>query len=202
MTFYGFAKTVIRITARVLWRARVVGAENVPLDGPVIVACNHVSLLDPPVLGACCPRTVHYMAKRELFEIPVLGPMIRALNAYPVDRQGSATGAIKRSIEVLRAGEAIGIFPEGGRNLSGDVRARQGVALLASLVSAPVVPAAILGSARALRGARITVVFGRPIRFESGRKATRDDLAKFTASVMEEIRALSGSVTSAGPFCA
>ncbi len=73
--------------------------------------------------------------------MPVLGPLIAAVGAYPVDREGSAAAAIKRSVDVLRAGGCIGIFPEGGRNVAGDKEARQGVALLASLGKAPVVPA-------------------------------------------------------------
>ena len=194
---YAFAKLVVRAVGRILWRVDVRGAANVPRDGPLIVACNHISLLDPPLLGGSCPRKINYMAKRELFAIPVFGPLIRALAAYPVDREGSAAGAIKRSIEVLRRGEAIGIFPEGGRNASGAAQARRGVALLASLAHAPVVPAAIVGSDRAARLGRVTVVFGTPIRLDPGRKASRDDLAKFTDAVMGEIRALAQSVSRA-----
>ncbi|MHB8432588.1 MAG: lysophospholipid acyltransferase family protein [Candidatus Tyrphobacter sp.] len=196
MTLYGCAKVGIRAFSRVVWRVRVEGAQNVPAIGPLIVACNHLSLLDPPILGAYCPRPLRYMTKRELFEIPLFGPLIRAVGAYPVDREGSAFGAVKRSIEMLRAGEAIGIFPEGGRNPTGEARAREGVALLASLAKAPVVPAAIVGSDRALRLHAMKVVFGPALRLDGGRKATRDELAKFTATVMGEIRALAKRVNS------
>lgn len=194
---YAIAKALIYAGARLFWRVRVTGAQNVPAHGPVIIACNHVSLVDPPVLGACCPRTIRYMAKRQLFAVPLLGPLIRALGAFPVDREGSAAGAIKRSVEVLRAGEAIGIFPEGGRNPRGEAQVRQGVALLASLSHAPVVPAAIVGSGSALRCGSIEVVFGCPMQLEAGRKATRDDLAKFTDAVMGEIDTLGRKADSA-----
>lgn len=197
MSLYAVAKFIIRIVSRLLWRLRVYGADNVPRNGPLIVACNHISLADPPVLGAACPRRIHYMAKRQLFAIPVFGPLIRALGAYPVDREGSATGAVKRSIAMLRAGEAIGVFPEGGRNMSGAARARQGVALLASLAGAPVVPAAIVGSDRATRLGTMKVIFGNPLRLDPERKATRDDLAKFTDAVMGEIHTLAQSVDRA-----
>lgn len=190
MSFYQFSKVVVGFTARVLWRVRVYGAEHVPVDGSLIVACNHMSLVDPPVLGAFCPRKLHYMAKRELFAIPVLGPVIRSLGAYPVDRVGSARGAIKRSIEVLSKGESIGIFPEGGRNVTGLGEARAGVALLAALSRAPVVPAAIVGSNRAVALGRIQVHFGRPLRLNARGKASREELAKFTDSIMTEIRML------------
>ncbi len=198
MTLYGCAKVAIHAVSRLVWRVRVEGAQNVPAVGPLIVACNHVSLLDPPILGAYCPRPLRYMAKRELFTIPLFGPLIRAVGAYSVDREGSALGAVKRSIEILRSGEAIGIFPEGGRNPSGEARAREGVALLASLGKAPVIPAAIVGSSRALRLHAMKVVFGPPLRLDGGRKATRDELAKFTATVMGEIRALAEGVNRVG----
>ena len=191
--FYDFAKWLVRTLLRAVWRGRVSGSENVPRSGPLIVACNHVSYLDPPFMGCVCPRRIRYMAKKELFAIPILGTMIRALGAYPVDRQGSATAAIKRSLEVLKGGGAVGIFPEGTRNRTGTIAPQTGVALLASLAEAPVVPACILGTDRALRLARINVAFGPPIALPAGRKATRDDLAKFTVEIMDAIAALAES---------
>ncbi len=191
--FYDFAKVVVRALARTIWRARVVGAQNVPTGGPLIVACNHVSYYDPPLLGCLCPRRLRYIAKKELFTIPVLGPVIRALGAYAVDRRGSAAGAIKRSLRVLESGGAVGIFPEGTRNRGGEAPAQTGVALLATLAQAPVVPARIRGSDRALRLARIDLAFGRPLAPPPGGKATRDDLAKFTAEIMRAIDELAES---------
>jgi 1-acyl-sn-glycerol-3-phosphate acyltransferase len=192
--FYDFSKLAVRALARTLWRARVFGAENVPPTGPLIIACNHISYLDPPVLGCLCPRRISYMAKKELFRIPVLGVVIRGLGAYVVDREGSATGAVKRSLQVLQSGEAIGIFPEGTRNPRGIVAAQTGVALLASLAQAPVAPACIRGTDRATRLGRIDVAFGAPLEPPAGRKARRDDLAKFTAEIMKAIEVLAESI--------
>ena len=169
---------------------RVFGGQNMPKTGPVIVACNHVSYFDPPVLGTASPRRIQYMAKEELFRIPVLGPLISAVGAYPVDREGSATAAIKRSVEVLRAGGAIGIFPEGTRNLTGTAEVHGGVALLASLGKAPVVPARLVGTAGAKRLAAIRVYFGAPLALPADRKATREEMANFTGEVMGAIRSL------------
>ena len=194
MSLYGFAKALIRTIGAPLWRLRAYGKRNVPMTGPLIVACNHISNLDPPLLGACCPRRISYMAKRELFEIPVLGPLITAVGAYPVDREGSSRAAIKRSVEILRAGGCVGIFPEGGRTVHGDKEARTGVALLASLAKAPVTPAYIGGSARAGRLGQIKVAFGKPLSLPADRKATRDDLAKFTEDVMGAIWSLRESI--------
>lgn len=190
--FYDFSKSTVRLIARLLWRARVFGIENVPRDGGLIVACNHLSYLDPPIMGCLCPRRVRYMAKKELFSIPVLGTMIRGLGAYSVDRRGSATGAIKRSLQVLQTGGVVGIFPEGTRNRSGTVTPQTGVALLASMAQVPVVPALIHGTDRALRLARVDVAFGAPLP-PPARKATRDDLAKFTADLMKAIELLAES---------
>ncbi len=174
---------------RVLRRFRVVGAELVPAAGPLIIACNHVSYLDPPTLGAACPRPVLYMAKVELFRIPVLGPLIRALGAFPVDRSRGDVAAIKAAARVLQAGAVFGIFPEGGRNPERTKQAQMGVALLASLSGAPVIPAYVSGTA-AGRLAPVTVTFGEPLRFEPGQKARRDDLAKWTQELMNRIYGL------------
>jgi 1-acyl-sn-glycerol-3-phosphate acyltransferase len=185
-TFWAFFGTV--------WRMRVHGGDNVPKHGPVIVACNHISYLDPPVLGTASPRRLSYMAKQELFKIPVLGTLISAVGSYPVDRKGSAAAAIKRSVEVLRKGGAIGIFPEGTRNLTGENEARGGVALLASLGKAPVVPANVVGTSGAKKLAKFDVVFGKPMALPQDRKATREEMANFTDEVMRAIRSLPESI--------
>lgn len=192
--FYDFAKSAVRLLMRVVWRARAFGTANVPAVGPLIVACNHVSYLDPPAMGCFCPRRISYMAKKELFQIPLLGPVIRGLGAYPVDRSGSATAAIKRSLQVLQSGGAVGIFPEGTRNRDGTVEAQTGVALLASLAGARVVPACIRGSERALSLGRIDVAFGAPLALPAGGKATREELSKFTGEIMKAIETLTESM--------
>lgn len=187
---YSCARFTIECILRVVWRARATGRENVPMHGPLIVAANHVSYLDPPLLGAFCPRRISYMAKKELFDVPIFGGALRSVGAYPVSRDGSARAAIKRSLDVLQSGEAIGIFPEGTRNLDGSAQVHNGVALLASMADCPVVPAALSGTADAGKLARMRVSYGKPMRLPAGRKATRDDLHAFSENVMRAIRAL------------
>lgn len=189
---YDAAAGTLRVLFRVIFRARTAGTANVPLHGALIVACNHISYVDPPAL-CFCPRRISFMAKKELFAIPLLGPLIAALGAFPVDRHGSARAAIARSLDVLREGGTIGIFPEGTRNLSGEVRPQTGVALLASISGAPVLPACVLGGDRSARLGKMKVVFGKPMALSRERKATRDDLAKFTTDVMNAIEALARS---------
>ena len=185
--FYAFCRQLVRQILRAGWRLKVVGAERVPLAGPLIVACNHVSYFDPPALGAACPRPLSYMAKAELFSIPVLGPMIGALGAYPVDRSRGDVSAIKRSLDVLKTGTALGIFPEGTRNPTGEIVPQSGVALLADLSGAPVLPAYVAGSTNPRRLGQITVIFGEPLRFERVQKARREDLAKHTDEIMTRV---------------
>ncbi len=190
---YDFAASLLRVIFVTAFRARAYGTENVPREGPLIVACNHISYLDPPAL-CFCPRRISFMAKKELFEIPVLGPAIRGVGAYPVDRHGSAKAAIKRSLAVLQSGGVVGIFPEGTRNLKGDIVPQTGVALLASMSGAPVLPACVVGGDRASKLGQMKVAFGKPLVLATGGKATRDDLAKFTQEIMSAIQALAGSI--------
>lgn len=190
MSFYDFAKILVGGALRTVWRLRVEGAERVPASGPLIVAANHVSYFDPPALGVAMPRPIHYMAKTELFNMPILSTILPWLNAFPVDRSRGDVSAIKRSVEVLRSGAAVGIFPEGTRNTTGLVQPQVGIALLASLSQAPVLPAYISGTAQAGALAQIEVAFGEPFDVAGGRKATREDLAKWTDEIMARVFAL------------
>lgn len=192
MTFYDFARAVTGAWCYGPLRMRVVGTENVPRTGPLIVACNHISYVDPVALGVALPRRVWYMAKVELFRIPVLGPTIAALGAYPVDRGKGDVAAIRGSLRVLKEGKAVGIFPEGTRNLHGDAVVHTGVALLASLAGAPVLPAFVRGGDYAKRFGKLSVAFGEPMSLAKGHngKATREELANQTSAIMAQIRAL------------
>lgn len=192
--FYAFARGLCGVILRLVWRLRSRDAKHVPLDGAVILACNHVSYLDPVVLGVGAPRPVTYLAKKELFAIPVLGTTIRGLGAYPLDRANGGVAAVRAALRALKDGRCIGIFPEGTRNLRGDAEEKGGAALLASLSGAPVVPCAIAGTRHAKRLHPITVVYGEPLTIPRNRKANGDDLEKWTAEIMRRIRALEESI--------
>ena len=193
MTFYDVAKVVVGAIARTIFRLRVVGAEKVPTTGPLIVAANHISNFDPPLLGVALPRPVAYMAKKELFAMPVIKQLIPRLNAYPVDRQAGGTAALRASLRLLKEGSAVGIFPEGGRNVSGTNEEKAGAAFLAAASGAPVVPAAIVGTRKLRPFRRVTVIFGDPVRVERNRQSDGGDLEKGAAEIMQRIRALEGS---------
>lgn len=166
---------------RLWFRLTGVGVEHVPREGPLLVAANHLSVLDPPLVGAVLPRELDFMAKAELFRVPGLAGLIRRLNAHPVDRSGSDAAALRLALRLLAAGRALLIFPEGTRGVEGRLGpARAGAGMLAAMSEVPVVPTCIRGTGRALpRGAivprpvRVTVTFGAPLRFARGRGKTR-----------------------------
>ena len=178
---YAILKVMIAALSRVLFRLSVVGAERVPREGRLLLASNHLSVLDPALIGAVMPRELDYMAKTELFRIPGFGALIRRLNAHPVDRSGSDSAALRLALRLLGDGRAVLVFPEGTRGTEGHLQpARPGAGMLAALSGAPVVPVYVQGSGRALprgavlpRPARVTVTFGAPIRFVRKRGRTR-----------------------------
>ncbi len=177
--FYRVARGLCKLVCLVLWRFRATGADNVPRTGPVIVACNHISYLDPVALGIGLPRMLTYLAKKQLFEIPVLGPIIRGCGAYPLDRDAGGVAAVRVALRVLKEGRCIGIFPEGTRNLTGTAPEKGGAAFLAALSGAPVVPAAVCGTKDAKRFAQIRVAYGEPLIIVRNRKADDGDLEKW-----------------------
>ena len=178
---YATLKPLVAMFGRVWFRLSAVGTELVPRDGPVLLASNHQSVLDPPLIGCVLPRELDYMAKTELFRIPGFGALIHALNAHPVDRSGSDSAALRLALRLLGAGRAVLVFPEGTRSAEGRLGpAHAGAGMLAALSGAPVLPVYIQGSGRALprgavvpRPARVTVRFGAPVRFARERGRTR-----------------------------
>ena len=179
--FYLFGRTFFQILLNLFYGLRIEGMGNVPRSGGLVVASNHISALDPPVMGVSVPREIHYMAKKELFEIRWLDPLIRGLRAFPVDREGTDIGAIKGALRRLGDGLAVGIFAEGTRNASGRT-AFNGAAFLAQRAGVPLLPAAIWREGR-----RYRVRFGDPL-LPSGR--SKEEISSLTQRLMDDIRTL------------
>jgi cytidylate kinase len=167
---YAANQWVIRIGARILWGLTGEGVENVPRNGAVILAANHKSYLDPPLIGSLLPREIHYLAKRELFDVPLLRNWIRAGNAIPIDRQGFDRDGIERALGVLRRGGALLVFPEGTRiRQAGMGPPREGIGMLVARSGVPVVPVHARGTwpkeRRWFRRGGIRIRYGEPILF-------------------------------------
>jgi 1-acyl-sn-glycerol-3-phosphate acyltransferase len=148
---------------------RVYGAERVPLTGGLVVAANHFSWIDPPALGAACPRTLYYMAKVEAHRVPGLGQLMRSFGAFSVRRGESDREAVRTMREIVRSGHALGLFVEGTRQTAGvPGRAQPGAAMVAINESVPVIPAAIHGSHEWRLGSfrPVSVAWGLPFEFE------------------------------------
>ncbi len=190
----------VRGLARLLFRLEVFGEGNVPLEGALVVASNHLSLLDPPLIGCACPRELRYVAKAELFRIPVLSALFRRLGGFPVERGTADVGAIRTALHHLREGRAVLIFIEGTRG-SGDclLPPTPGATLLARQSGAPVLPTAIIGTHRAMpkgaklpRLAKVKVAFGKPVSYAElfGERTDRAARDAFTEYLMEQIATL------------
>lgn len=144
---YKSSRTFLRCAFWLGGGLEVHGQENVPPDGPLIVACNHTSHLDPMILGAAFDRSLHFMARRTLFDVPGFAWLIRNNNAFPLDRDGDSREALRVFGERLEMGNAVVMFPEGTRSLDGTVgEMKPGVGMLAVRNTAPVLPVYIWGS--------------------------------------------------------
>ncbi|CAM4486371.1 lysophospholipid acyltransferase family protein [Paenibacillus typhae] len=181
---YVICRGLLRLIYAILFPLKIVGRENVPKEGGVLLCANHISLLDPMTIGIKLKRQVKYMAKAELFGVPVLGWLIGKLGAFPVKRGGVSKESIKTALNTLRGGHVMGIFPEGTRNSDTGV-AKKGAASFALRSGAAVVPAAIIGSYKPFR--RMTVIYGEPIDLSAFDGAGSDSLEEVTDVIMGRI---------------
>jgi len=178
----------------------VKGRENVPKEGPFIAAGNHASYLDPIGVAIAVPRVLHFMARDDLFRVPIFGSYLRALAIYPVKRGSADLRAMKDSLRLLKQGNAIGIFPEGTRTPGpGFGKPQPGVGMLAAHSGVPVVPVLIKGGrgawpkqARFIKFRPMEARIGKPLKFEGHRDGTgrREAYQEFSDKIMESIALL------------
>ncbi len=193
-----FLRATLAKGALALYRTRFEGEERIPAGG-AILAGNHVSYLDPVLLWCGTPRPTHFMAKAELWDVPVVGWALPRLWAFPVRRGEADRAAISTATEHLQGGALVGIFPEGTRQRDGSDElgeANEGVAFIATRAGVPVVPVGIAGTEKAMppgarvpRFPRVRVWYGHPVdpaRFTDGSRKER--VAAMTAAIMDGIR--------------
>ncbi|MBL7031692.1 MAG: 1-acyl-sn-glycerol-3-phosphate acyltransferase [Nitrospira sp.] len=200
---YKLVAIIIRIIFFLNGGLEVVGKENIPKEG-VIIASNHISYLDPPIIGSVTPRRCNFMARKGLFEVPIFGRMIRYA-AFPVDREKPRPSTIKEAVKRIRNGHIVVVFPEGKRSETGELQEpKPGIGMVAVMSRAPIVPAYITGADRALppgarwlKRAKIKVVFGKPIYYtsaeESGSRTTghgkREEVSMMIMDAIRELKA-------------
>lgn len=191
---------------KILFRLQASGLKNVPLKGGFILVANHTSYLDPPVIAAACPRVLSFLAKEELFKNALFGRFISGLNAFPVKTHSGDIKALRRAIKILQQGEALLIFPEGGRFNDGRLhKPLEGVGLMAAKAGVPVVPAFIQGSNRALpmnskliRLKKVKVYFGKALSAEEIEAKLKEDnpYQRIAEMAIEEIGQLKNRSSS------
>jgi 1-acyl-sn-glycerol-3-phosphate acyltransferase len=199
--YYWVCYHIIKLIGRIFFRLRYVHRERMINHGPVILAANHQSFLDPPLAGSTSDRAIYFLARKTLLDGPFLGWLLPKLNVVPVDSEtGKDRTALKALIRILKAGEGTLVFPEGQRSPDGKLQpAQPGLGLVIAKTLAPVVPMRIFGAFEAWpihekwpRLGRVTVVVGEPIYFtaqevEAGGK---DVYARLSQRVLDAIAAL------------
>lgn len=204
---YAFLKPIVAALCRLFFGLEAHGTEHVARHGAVLLVANHSSVLDPPVIGALLHRQMSFLAKAELFRIPLFGGLIRRLNARPVRRDGADAGALRTVLRVLAEDRVLLTFPEGTRGEEGVLRPpKPGAGMLAVLSGAPVVPVFVSGSGRAWprgrrlpRPAKIIVRFGPPLTFARSegqdRRSYYETVSRAMMSAIAELQAGKGRTT-------
>lgn len=197
--FYRFVKGIFHPFVRLYLNLTCDGREHLPRRGGAIVVCNHTSFMDAIILGSAAPRPIRFLVLRWMYDLWMLRWFYWGMGTIPVRAAGQDSAAIKQALRALRAGQIVGVFPEGTRSADGRISdARPGAALIAALSGAPVVPAHIDGARDSLpvggafpRPARVHVRFGPPLRFERRERGEgRQAVAEFSAALLEAIRRL------------
>jgi 1-acyl-sn-glycerol-3-phosphate acyltransferase len=189
VTLYNFGRSIFYYVFKFLFRFKVEGHENldqIPDDRGVLLCSNHISNMDPPLVGAATTRTLSFMAKAELFEVPILGKLVARVNTFPVKRGSSDRQALKTAMEILNSGRTLIMFPEGTRSKTGELKkGLAGVGFLALRTNAVIVPVAIVNGYHLFKVTR--VVFGKPVDLED-LKEKKAKPQEVTDKIMESIQ--------------
>ncbi|QHT48675.1 lysophospholipid acyltransferase family protein [Halobacillus sp. ACCC02827] len=188
MDLYKVGKAVCSAIFYPMFRIKVIGKENIPADGPVIISANHISNYDPPVVGITSSRNIYFMAKEELFEKRFIGGILKRVHAFPIKRGMRDRNALRKGLDILKEGNALGLFPEGTRQKNGEIgQGLAGAGFFALRSEAAIVPCAIIGPYRKFKP--LKVVYGKPIDMTEYREK-KASAQVVTDRIMEEIRQL------------
>lgn len=189
---YNFIKTLCLYFFKTFFRFKVIGIENIPHTGGAVIAANHISLWDPPVVGAALQRPINFMAKEELFVGP-LGWIIKIMKAFPVKRGAADRAAIRNAINLLKNGELLGLFPEGTRSKNGELgKPEAGIGMIVLKAGVPIIPTAIIGTNQVGKGCllpQFVIKYGKPI-YISNEKDSRESMENIGQIIMQEISCL------------
>ncbi|HHT63380.1 MAG: lysophospholipid acyltransferase family protein [Bacillota bacterium] len=191
---YRFFKLVCILILNIFSRWKVEGREHIPPQGPLILVCNHTSYWDPVLVGCAMTREVRFMAKAELFSIPVLNLILHVVGAFPIKRGQSDRTALRTALKLLKDNEVIGIFPEGTRSKTGELLPfKSGVNMLAYKADCPILPMAVINARKVLLGwwHPVKVIFGKPIFFSfKDSRPSREELEELNEIIRQAVQDL------------
>lgn len=185
--FYKFVVNIFRLYFKIIHRCKITGKENIPEKGSLVIMANHISLLDPPIVGCFSDRRVYYMAKSELFRNKIFGNIIKTLGAFPVKRGRPDRGAIKKAYQLLEDGKVMGMFPEGTRSKTEKLgRAKSGAVMIPIRKEAPILPVGI----KFKKWGKLVVSIGEPFTLDEyyNKKLSRDKIKEAGSIIMKEIK--------------
>ncbi|HHU70292.1 MAG TPA: 1-acyl-sn-glycerol-3-phosphate acyltransferase [Thermoanaerobacterales bacterium] len=187
---YLISKIIFSTFFYIMFKWEVKGKENIPKKGPVILCANHISWWDPPIIACSIQRKVHYMAKEELFHNPLARYILTSLGAFPIRRKEADRRAIRKSLQILKEGKVLGLFPEGTRSKTGELlKPEAGVALIALKSKAPIVPIAVRGPYKFFKP--IKIIIGEPFYLiNDDHKLNSQMLQKYSDEIMDKIQNL------------
>jgi 1-acyl-sn-glycerol-3-phosphate acyltransferase len=200
--WYWLGRNAVKGYLKTFHRLKVVGMENIPPTGGAIIACNHISHLDPPSVGSAANRRLHFVAKEELFRVPFIGWYLTIIGIIPIKRGSGGHAALDKAVEAIEKGQVIAMFPEGTRSKTGyPNKPHTGIIVLAARTGAPIIPARISGSFDCMppgkfipRPGPVEVIFGTPVIW-SGDDVDLNDRPQMQArafELMDIIMALPG----------
>jgi 1-acyl-sn-glycerol-3-phosphate acyltransferase len=207
-SIFTFIRFSVYILFKIIFRMKVYGRENIPTSGRLILCSNHLSYIDPVMMGLCIKRQICFMAKAQLFTNKFVTAVVTWFNAYPVNRGAFDRQAIRNSVAILNAEQMIGLYPEGTRSTDGVIReGHHGVGLISIMACSPVLPVAITGSNKIIQKPhkrlffpQIRIAFGKPIDTTSIIKQYNNKQASeiITLQIMSEIKKLYEEIKNAG----